>query len=333
VCLHGASADAIERIHAGVVLTGLGHQIEREADVFAASFLMPEWLFGPRCLLPRPTLADLEALGDELGTSQWATARRFAELAAAPCALAECRDSIVIARAARLLCPFGEEDISMSNNKKAVDNASATIARATLTDAQKVTVAQDIVSTAQKSPLWATATDLQTAAKVWSQTTSDLAANATTVVGQRSALATSEAKQRSLRRAWMAAKKQVLSTADVLCAGSADDLKGLGLDVKNHASLGALPVPVDLGTKPGTVTGQVVFSWSRGVARHGFLVQHATDVTNAATYSPFIPCTKTKLTLSGVPSGSSVSFRVCAIDPSSATDQTAWSAWVAGTAK
>jgi hypothetical protein len=107
VCLHGACADADARIHAGVALTGLGHPIEREADVFAASFLMPEWLFGPRCLLPRPTLADLEALGDELGTSQWATARRFAELAAAPCALAECRDSIV-KRAVRSAALRGE---------------------------------------------------------------------------------------------------------------------------------------------------------------------------------------------------------------------------------
>jgi hypothetical protein len=38
-----------------------------------------------------------------------------------------------------------------------------------VTDAEKVTVTQNIVSTAQKNPGWNAATDLQAAANVWSQ--------------------------------------------------------------------------------------------------------------------------------------------------------------------
>jgi hypothetical protein len=62
-------------------------------------------------------------------------------------------------------------------------------------------------------------------------------------------------------------------------------------------------------------------------------VQHATDAANPATYSPSLACTKSKFTLTGATSGSSVSFRVAAIDPSSATGQTAWSGWVVGTVR
>jgi hypothetical protein len=224
----------------------------------------------------------------------------------------------------------------MSKKKKtppAMDGAVPTIAKPTVTDAQKVTVSLDIVSTAQKNPGWNAAADLQAAAKVWSQSANDLSANAAIVVAQKSALKTTEAKQRSLRKAWVAAKKQVLGAIDVLCAGSADELKAYGFDVRSHAGLGPLAVPENLATAPGTATGQVGFSWARGLCHHGFLVQHATDAANPATYSATVPCTRSKFTLSGVPSGASVSFRVCAIDPSSATGTTAWSGWVAGTAK
>jgi hypothetical protein len=224
----------------------------------------------------------------------------------------------------------------MSKSKKrapAVDRAAPSIAKPTVTDAQKVTAARDIVATAKKNPAWATAKDLQAAAVVWSQSADDIEANATVVVAARSALATAEAKQRSLRRAWAAAKGQVLGAVNVLCAGSADDLKAYGFGVRNHAGLGPLAVPDNLATAPGTAPGQAVFSWSKGLCRHGFLVQHATNVADQATYSAATACTKSKFTLTGAPPGSSVSFRVAAIDPSSPTGQTAWSGWVAGTVR
>jgi hypothetical protein len=222
------------------------------------------------------------------------------------------------------------------NQKKAapdVDRALPSIAKPTVTDAEKVSVARDIVSTAQKNPGWSTATDLQAAAKVWSQSADAIEANASTIVARRSDLRTAEAKQRSLRRAWRAAKKQVMGTVDVLCAGSADELKAFGFGVQTHSGLGPLAVPDGLSTAPGTALGQAVFSWSKGLCRHGFLVQHAADAANQATYSPVIACTKSKFTLTGAQSGSSMSFRVAAIDPSSPTGQTAWTGWVAGTVR
>jgi hypothetical protein len=57
------------------------------------------------------------------------------------------------------------------------------------------------------------------------------------------------------------------------------------------------------------------------------------DPGNPATVSLPQACTKTTFKLDGMPSGAGVSFRIAAIDPASATGQTAWTAWVAGSAK
>ena len=154
------------------------------------------------------------------------------------------------------------------------------------------------------------------------------------IVGLRSQLKTAEAKQHGLRRAWRVTKKQVLSTADVLCAGSADDLRAYGFDVITHGVPGLpIGVPDHLSTAPGLAGGEVAAKWLKGAARHGFVVQHATDVANPATFSASIPCTKCKFALTGQVPATSVYFRVAAIDPSSPTGQTAWSAWVAGTVR
>jgi hypothetical protein len=49
--------------------------------------------------------------------------------------------------------------------------------------------------------------------------------------------------------------------------------------------------------------------------------------------SAVIACTKSKFILTGAVPGSSVSFRVAAIDPSSPTSQTAWSGCAIGTVR
>ncbi len=217
---------------------------------------------------------------------------------------------------------------------KPTDRATPVLHRPTKTDNQRVTVTRDVTSTAAKNPGWQNATDLQTVSKAWNQIADSIEANTTVVVGLRSQLKIAEAKQVSLRRAWRVTKKQVLSTADVLCAGSADDLRAYGFDVLVHGAPGQpVGVPGPLSTAPGGASGEVSAKWPKGDARHGFVVQHATDVANPATFSAPIPCTKCKITLTGQTPATSVYFRVAAIDPSSPTGQTAWSAWVAGTVR
>jgi hypothetical protein len=109
----------------------------------------------------------------------------------------------------------------------------------------------------------------------------------------------------------------VLGAVTAVCGGSADRVKAFDPDVFTRTRLGALAAPTDLAVGPGKVTGEVLAPWLGGPGTHGFLVQHASDPTKAATISAPVPCTKQKLTLAGLPAGASVSFRVAAIDPTS----------------
>ncbi len=218
-------------------------------------------------------------------------------------------------------------------SKHTADQATATIKKSTRTDALKVSVTNELSQAMPQSPSWAVALDVQAAVKVLAANAAALGANATLISTLRAQLATAEAKQQGLRRDWGAAKSQVTSTVTVFCAGSADMVASFNLDVESHARLGPLGSPVDLSVNPGKNLGDVVGTWEKGIAAHGFLVQHATDPTNPATISAPVASTKARFTLGGLPQGATVSIRVAAIDPASPTGQSPWSAWVLGNAR
>jgi len=131
---------------------------------------------------------------------------------------------------------------------------------------------------------------------------------------------------------WVAGRKHVLGAINVFCAGDAGLIEGFGLDqLVKSASDAEITVPTDIITSPGENLGEAAVAWD-GVDRNGFILQWASDQTNAATYSTLIPCTASSFTLTGQTSGATVHFRIAAIDPSQPGHMTAWSAWVAGTA-
>jgi hypothetical protein len=221
----------------------------------------------------------------------------------------------------------------MSNTKQ-VDQATPTITQPTNTDAKKVAVAQALVAQMAKSPLWATSPDVQAAAKAWGTSATNLTTNVAAIAALKTQLKVAEAAQLTLRRSWRVAKKQVLSTVDTACAGSADAVKGFSFDVLEHEMAPPQAAPSGLVGAPGASPGEATIKWSRGSALHGFLVQHATDAANATTYSAVSASTKTRYTLGGLaPSGSAVWVRVAAIDPHAASGQSPWSAWVSATVR
>jgi hypothetical protein len=224
----------------------------------------------------------------------------------------------------------------MSKKSKAqpVDRAQPTIKQATVTDHEKVALAHSMATSMAKSPLWATSPDVQAAAAAWSQSADDLDGNAKAIADLKKQLAAAEAKQRSLRVKWSACKRQVVSTVALRCAGSADDVKGFSFDVITHATASMLAAIDGITGEPGAAVGQAMWKWSRGLAKHGFVVQHATDVANPATYSPQLPFTKTRYTLGGLtPSGSNVYLRVAAVDPHASTAMSPWSVWVSASVR
>jgi hypothetical protein len=201
------------------------------------------------------------------------------------------------------------------------------------TDAEKVTLTQNHTATAEKSPDWTLATGVQTAFAAWNTGATSLATNGALVNSLRSQLLTAETTQKALRLAWMAQTRAVLIAVALYCAGVAKTMVSLGFGTRTFGRLGPLPAVDGLLTKLGKVPGETIIQWARGDANHGFLVQHATDVTNPATYSTPQPCTKTKIPLDGLVSGSIVNARVCAIDPTQKSGQAPWSAWIAATVK
>ena len=214
-----------------------------------------------------------------------------------------------------------------------VDRAEATVKKATRTDSLKVSVTRSVCQGMKQCADWAAATLVQTAVKAWSDGADGLEANAKVIVDLRTQLKAAEAKQNTLRRDWGVAKAHVLVAVTSFCGGSADKVKAFTLDVVTRGRLGALGAPIDLIVMPGKAIGEAVSTWEKGIAQHGFLVQHATDPSNAATVSAPIASTKPKFTLGGLPSGANVSVRVAAIDPASPTGQSPWSAWVVGNAR
>ena len=69
--------------------------IEKEANAFAGSFLMPSYLFYPICQNETPTLELINSLANTFSTTLTATAIRFTEEALFPCAIVFSKDGII----------------------------------------------------------------------------------------------------------------------------------------------------------------------------------------------------------------------------------------------
>ena len=201
------------------------------------------------------------------------------------------------------------------------------------TDAEKVTLTQNHTATAEKSPDWTLAIGVQSAFATWNAGATALGTNAALDTSLKAQLSTAETTQKSLRIAWLAQTRAVLIAVALYCAGVAKTMVSLGFGTRTFGRLGPLPAVEGLLTKLGKVPGETIIQWARGDANHGFLVQHATDTTNATTFSTPQPCTKVKIALDGLVSGSIVNVRVCAIDPTQKSGQAPWSAWIAATVK
>jgi hypothetical protein len=87
--------DASLLLHGQERTSGSDYRFEREADAFAVELLMPTALLAPICAQPAPRFRKIEKLAWRYGTSLMTTARRWTELATAPCALLEWKDGVV----------------------------------------------------------------------------------------------------------------------------------------------------------------------------------------------------------------------------------------------
>lgn len=223
----------------------------------------------------------------------------------------------------------------MTNPKKPVDRATATINKPTSTDAQRSSVTATTVTGIQASTNYGSApSELKTSVTNWSNLGAALAANGKANGDLRSALAAGESKQRKLRVQWTGAKRQVLSNLTVYCDGDIAMMQTFAVDVLHHTVAGSSPAdaPANIATHTGAALGSTVVEWARGKDK-SWVVQWATDPTNPATCSPLIAWSKRKYTLTGQAPGSHVYFRVAVQDSSVPEGHGAWSAWIAASVR
>jgi hypothetical protein len=221
----------------------------------------------------------------------------------------------------------------MATKPKRANSARPTVRTPVKSDADRVAVSHALSVSMQASPSWAQAVDVHPALTRVSKGADDLLANTKLITELKSQLQDAEAKQRVLRRDWGMSMRSLQSTVEVFAAGNADLVKSLGFEVLNRAQHVVVTAPIDLSVRMGKNVGEVIAAWKRGQARSGFVVQHATDPHNTATYSANLPSTKSTCTLSGFPSGTVVHVRVAAVDPAAQLTTNLWSDWASGTAR
>ena len=230
-----------------------------------------------------------------------------------------------------------KEDMSMTQKKvskqkaKPIDKATPVIRKPKGTDGAKVTVTRSITTAMKAAPPWSSSPTLQAAVTAWNAAADAVESNAKSIADTRTKLAALEASQRANRQSWKTTTKQVTGIVSVVCEGSPDMVHALGFDVFTHAGPITQVAPSGLVSLPAKVAGEAAVSWQKGTAKHGFLVQRASEPANPATIAAAIPCTRTKYKIEGAVSASVVHFRVAAIDPTTPAGASPWSDWVACT--
>ena len=216
----------------------------------------------------------------------------------------------------------------MSKTKASSVKRARPTVRKPKSDVAAVALTRSKTTAMKGSSLWAQSPDLQAANTAWNKAADAMETNAKATDDLRTQLAALEVARVGLRHEWDAATEHMTGVVSVTSQGDPALVLELGYDVQTRTSLGSLPAPEGLQAALGKAAGEARFTWIRGDAQHGFIVQHASDVANQATYSLPTANTRAKYTLKGAIAP--VHFRVAAIDPSSPTGQSPWSAWIPG---
>ena len=216
---------------------------------------------------------------------------------------------------------------------KLAPRATPTTPKPRHTTADKVSLTRSLTTSMQASSHWPAATELQSSVTSWNTLANALEANAALIAHLHDQLAQAQLSQRLTLQNWAAGAKHVFSNVDILAGGDVETIQSLGLvPVVRGAPIAQL-VPDHITSVPGTLSGQAVVKWDPGVkGRHGYVVQHGTDVATAAATVPVV-FTKRRYVITGASPASVVQLRVAAVDSSSPTGQTAWSPWVAITVR
>ncbi|WP_044250087.1 hypothetical protein [Chondromyces apiculatus] len=216
-------------------------------------------------------------------------------------------------------------------SKKVIDRAVPVLTEPSDTAAARIAAGAVHITALQGSPDWAASPEVQAATSAWLAENESLATVTSTIADLENQLAIARATQRTQLRRWDAHKRAVLSAVETACDGSKDKVQRFGMGVATRTAAPTAVTPEDLRAKRSTTPGVASAVWATRRGHHGFLVQHATNPEDPATFSAPLMSARGKFDLAGQRPGTTVYCRVLALDPDLPNGQTDYTSWVAMT--
>jgi hypothetical protein len=213
---------------------------------------------------------------------------------------------------------------------KKADSAIARFTEPMDTEAEKVSGAETHIAAIKASANWGAATAVQTATNAWATGTTTVDTEAQTIANLEKELGVARTNQLANVRRWTFLRQAVLGAINAFSDGSRDTMLTFGVAVASATAHAPASSPIGLMVRKGKVSRTVAWQWFLTPKnRYGFMVQHATNVADATTYSQPMMCSKRSFKLLLQTPGATISLRVMALDPALPTGQTDWSGWVA----
>lgn len=211
---------------------------------------------------------------------------------------------------------------------KSKDNAIAIMSGDTSTPEAMVPTGDSIMQAIKGSPEYANAPEVQAALDLWAAENANLDANNQKKVKARQELAQAEADEVSIVRRWGTRRQGVLHAVNVHCDGSKEKVQSFNLGVIERKKAPQATVPTKLRATRGKKPTTASIAWSPTPGADGYMVQRAADPANPATYAPPAMCKRSRYGVDGLTIGSTIAFRVLALDPSLPNGQTDYSPWL-----
>lgn len=215
----------------------------------------------------------------------------------------------------------------MSRPKKA-DRATAVPTERLVTRKEKIDGGRAQIGAIQKSADYPQAADVKAKTEDWGAVIDGWEANGKQIAALELQLDAHKANEPVFARRWDTKKRAVFSAITDYADGSIDKVHGFGCGVLGHEPLPPASVPQNLRDKHSKVHGTAAAEWDTMYGKYGFLVQHAADPANAATYAEPVVSSKSTFKLAGQVRGATIYFRVLTLDPKLPGGKTDWTPWV-----
>jgi hypothetical protein len=197
------------------------------------------------------------------------------------------------------------------------------------TPAEKVKTSKALATIIKGSPDYVPGSELDTALLDFAAETTKLEDAGQGVVKADLAATMARTEQAACLLRWGIRKRALLNAARLSCDGSAPKMKAFGFGVLDPQEAPLAVVPQHLRPRKRKVAGVAAVVWDVQLGEPTFMVQHATDPNDPATYSAPAPSSKASFKLLGQTPGATIHFRVYAIDPRLPAGRTDDSAWLA----